>query len=175
VLVGAATDPDVPRRAGIEQARAFAITSVGDEANVHTAFAAARLNPGIRLVVRMCNLRLGKRVEKLFDDCQVLSASAIAAPLFVDAATDTLTAQTMLAGGRRFEIGPPKGRRVLVPLAGAGSRGERVLLPSTVDGKTTLALSVSSDGAPAAEVAEAAPTRPGCPTRTASCRPATSS
>src|SRR5262245_23680450 len=156
VIVGPAADPDVLRRAGIEQARAFAITSVGDDANVHAAFAAAQLNPGIRLVVRMYNLRLGKRIEKLFDDCLVLSASAIAAPLFVDAATDTLTAQTMLAGGRRFEIGPPNGRRPLVPLAGTGPGGERVLLPSTVDGRTTLVLSVSGDRVPAAEVAEAA-------------------
>jgi Trk K+ transport system NAD-binding subunit len=156
VIVGAATDPDVLRQAGIETARAFAITSVGDDANVHTAFAAARLNPGIRLVVRMYNLRLGKRIEKLFDDCLVLSASAIAAPLFVDAVTGGLTAQTMLAGGRRFEIGAPNGTPPLLPLAAQGSPGDPVLLPSTVDGRTTLVLSVCPNQSHPVDLAEAA-------------------
>ena len=155
VIIGSANDPDVLRSAGVETARAFAITGTGDDANVHIAFAAARLNPGIRLVVRMYNLRLGKRIEKLFDECLVLSASAIAAPLFVDAAAGTRTAQTMLAGGRRFEIGPRGSKRTLVPLAGRGPRGEPLLLPSTVDDRTTLVLRMSSDRSHHAEDAEA--------------------
>ena len=157
VIIGSANDPDVLRSAGIENARAFAITGTGDDANLHIAFTAAGLNPGIRLVVRMYNLRLGRRIEKLFDDCLVLSASAIAAPLFVDAAGGTRTAQTtMVAGGRRFEIGPRGGKRMLLPLAGRGPRGEPVLLPSTVDDRTTLALGRSSDSSHHAESAEAA-------------------
>ena len=157
VIIGSANDPDVLRSAGIENARAFAITGTGDDANLHIAFTAAGLNPGIRLVVRMYNLRLGRRIEKLFDDCLVLSASAIAAPLFVDAAAGTRTAQTtMVAGGRRFEIGPRGGKRMLLPLAGRGPRGEPVLLPSTVDDRTTLVLGRSSDSSHHAEDAEAA-------------------
>ena len=157
VIIGSANDPDVLRSAGIENARAFAITGTGDDANLHIAFTAAGLNPGIRLVVRMYNLRLGRRIEKLFDDCLVLSASAIAAPLFVDAAGGTRTAQTtMVAGGRRFEIGPRGGKRMLLPLAGRGPRGEPVLLPSTVDDRTTLVLGRSSDSSHHAESAEAA-------------------
>ena len=157
VIIGSANDPDVLRSAGIENARAFAITGTGDDANLHIAFTAAGLNPGIRLVVRMYNLRLGRRIEKLFDDCLVLSASAIAAPLFVDAAAGTRTAQTtMVAGGRRFEIGPRGGKRMLLPLAGRGPRGEPVLLPSTVDDRTTLVLGRSSDSSHHAEEAEAA-------------------
>ncbi len=157
VIIGSANDPDVLRSAGIENARAFAITGTGDDANLHIAFTAAGLNPGIRLVVRMYNLRLGRRIEKLFDDCLVLSASAIAAPLFVDAAAGTRTAQTtMVAGGRRFEIGPRGGKRMLLPLAGRGPRGEPVLLPSTVDDRTTLVLGRSSDSSHHAESAEAA-------------------
>jgi len=58
VLIGAATDPRVLRDAGIETAHAFAISGVGDDANVHAAFAAAKLNPQLRLVVRIYNLRL---------------------------------------------------------------------------------------------------------------------
>ena len=137
VIIGLATDPYVLRDAGIETAHAFAISGVGDDANVHAAFAAAKLNPQIRLVVRMYNLRLGKRIEKLFDDCLVLSASAIAAPLFVDAATGAFTTQSVLAGGRRVVIGSPQEVPALVPLATVGEQGEPVLLSSTVDGSST--------------------------------------
>jgi Trk K+ transport system NAD-binding subunit len=157
VIVGDPTDPDVLREAGVETAETIAIVGVGDDINVHTAFAAAKLNPGIRLVMRFYNLRLGKRIEQLFDDCVVLSASAIAAPFFVDAAVESFTAQSVRAGGRRYVIGEPHDDLpTLVPLATVGPQGEPVLLPSTVDDRTTLVLGVPADGAHSVEVAEAA-------------------
>jgi Trk K+ transport system NAD-binding subunit len=156
VIIGDPTDPEVLREAGIATAEAFAIVGVGDDVNAHTAFAAANLNPGIRLVMRFYNLRLGKRIEQLFEDCVVLSASAIAAPFFVDAATRSFTQQLVRAGGRRFVIGPPQDVPTLVPLATVGEHGETVLLPSTVDDRTTLVLGESADGARPVQVAEAA-------------------
>jgi len=156
VIIGAANDPDVLRDAGVETARSFAITGVGDDANVHAAFAAAQLNPNIRLVVRMYNLRLGKRIERLFEDCLVLSASAIAAPLFVDAATNIRTARSVLAGGRRLVIGSPRDVRPLVALAATGPQGEPVLLPSTVDDQTLVVLGTTDGESQPMEAAEAA-------------------
>ncbi|HEY3714897.1 MAG TPA: NAD-binding protein [Jatrophihabitantaceae bacterium] len=157
VIIGDPTDPEVLSGAGVATAEAFAIVGVGDDANAHTAFAAAGLNPAIRLVVRFYNLRLGKRIEQLFDDCVVLSASAIAAPLFVEAAVGASTAQPVRAGGHWYVIGEPDGDApALLPLATVGEQGEPVLLPSTVDDRTTLVLGVPADGVHPFEAVEAA-------------------
>lgn len=146
VVVGGVSDPDVLRQAGVETAEAFAIVGLGDDANVHAAFAAVKLNPDIRLVVRMYNLRLGKRIEALFDNCRVMSSSAIAAPLLVDAVIGTRAVQTILAGGHRFRIGSPDRRDVLIPLVAEAPDEPPELLSSTVDERTTVAVSASSDG-----------------------------
>src|SRR5439155_14116122 len=92
-----------------------------------------------------------------FDDCVVLSASAIAAPLFVDAAVGAPTTRPVRAGGHWYQVGEPHGEvPALVPLAAVGDQGETVLLPSTVDDQTTLVLGVPVDGVHPFEAAEAA-------------------
>ncbi|MFD8478163.1 NAD-binding protein [Kitasatospora sp. NPDC059673] len=53
--------------AGVEHAAALALTSDDNQANLHAARAPARLNPDLRLVVRVFNRRLGQRVEQLLD------------------------------------------------------------------------------------------------------------
>lgn len=157
VVVGDPSDLEVLRAAGIETAEAFAIVGVGDDVNAHSAFAAADLNPDLRLVVRFYNLRLGRRIEQLFDDCVVLSASAIAAPIFVDAALGSFTTQSVRAGGHWYQIGEPdENVPAVVPLAAVGENGEPVLLPSTVDDRTMLVLGRPADGVHPYELAEAA-------------------
>ncbi|MEE1938651.1 NAD-binding protein [Streptomyces sp. TRM 70361] len=55
------------REAGIERAAALALTSGDDQLNIHAALRARRINPGIRLVIRMFNRTLGRYLEDLLD------------------------------------------------------------------------------------------------------------
>ncbi|WP_417466379.1 NAD-binding protein [Kitasatospora cinereorecta] len=53
--------------AGVAQASALALAYGDDQTNIHAALSARRLNPEIRLVIRMFNRQLGRHVEKLLD------------------------------------------------------------------------------------------------------------
>lgn len=86
--------------AGVRRAAALALAGNDDQANIQTALRARRLNPGVRLVLRLYNRRLGDRVGQLLDrtaarngttaapeaSTTVLSTSATAAPALVSAA-----------------------------------------------------------------------------------------
>ncbi|GAB2800207.1 NAD-binding protein [Streptomyces daliensis] len=54
-------------RAGVERASALALTSGDDQLNIHIALRARRINPELRLVIRMFNPTLGGYLEDLLD------------------------------------------------------------------------------------------------------------
>lgn len=54
-------------RAGIERAGALAVTSGNDQLNINIALRARRLNPQVRLVIRMFNNTLGQYLTDLLD------------------------------------------------------------------------------------------------------------
>ena len=101
-VVDAAVTEDSLRRAGIERARAIAFVDGDDRANIHAAMRAAALRPGIGIVIRMFNQRLGRHIAQLVANCTVLSASATAAPAFVNAALER--PHSVTAGGRTLWI-----------------------------------------------------------------------
>lgn len=74
--------------AGVATARAVVLAEDDDVGNLHAALAVQDLDPNARIVLRMFNLDLGRRVETLFRDCTALSSSALAAPVFVAAALE---------------------------------------------------------------------------------------
>ncbi|MFD8590609.1 NAD-binding protein [Streptomyces sp. NPDC059637] len=53
--------------AGVDRATALALTSEDDQENIHLALRARRLNPDVRLVVRLFKRKLGRRLEDLLD------------------------------------------------------------------------------------------------------------
>ncbi|AXK37449.1 potassium transporter TrkA [Streptomyces armeniacus] len=55
------------RAAGVREAAALALTSGDDQLNIHIALRARRLNPQLRLVIRMFNRTLGSYLENLLD------------------------------------------------------------------------------------------------------------
>ncbi|MET9677807.1 NAD-binding protein [Streptomyces sp. NPDC006482] len=59
-------------RAGADRATALALLYEDDETNLRAALAARRLNPGLRLVVRMYNRKLGQRLEELLDQAALV-------------------------------------------------------------------------------------------------------
>jgi Trk K+ transport system NAD-binding subunit len=84
-------DTDAFERANLRDAAALALVDQEDAGNVDAALLAQEMNPDLRIVIRMFNVRLGERVSELLNNSVVLSAAAIAAPAFVAAALDDAT------------------------------------------------------------------------------------
>ncbi|MCS0601199.1 NAD-binding protein [Streptomyces sp. LP11] len=59
--------------AGVERAAALALVFDDDETNIRAALIARRLNPRLRLVLRLYNRRLGQHIEELLDQVTRLS------------------------------------------------------------------------------------------------------
>ncbi|WP_262061336.1 potassium channel family protein [Streptomyces sp. STR69] len=59
--------------AGVERATALALVHDDDETNIRAALTARRLNPRIRLVLRLYNRRLGQHIEELLDQAAALA------------------------------------------------------------------------------------------------------
>ncbi|MER6996776.1 NAD-binding protein [Streptomyces sp. NPDC000410] len=74
------------RLAGAERAAALALVYDDDETNIRAALAARRLNPRLRLVIRLYNRKLGQHLEALLDQ-----AAAVAVPGLDPAAREAST------------------------------------------------------------------------------------
>ncbi|MFC8388260.1 NAD-binding protein [Streptomyces sp. NPDC057238] len=59
--------------AGVEHAAALALVYDDDETNIRAALTARRLNPRLRLVLRLYNRRLGQHIEELLDQAAELA------------------------------------------------------------------------------------------------------
>ncbi|MFD3532393.1 potassium channel family protein [Streptomyces sp. NPDC058664] len=77
-------------RAGVDRAAALALLYEDDETNLRAALAARRLSPGLRLVVRMYNRKLGQHLEELLDQAALLTAPGADRAL-LDASTTVLS------------------------------------------------------------------------------------
>ncbi|SDO54133.1 TrkA-N domain-containing protein [Streptomyces sp. cf386] len=75
--------------AGVEQAAALALVYDDDETNIRAALTARRLNPRLRLVLRLYNRRLGQHIEELLDQAAALATGVGDAGL--DASTTVLS------------------------------------------------------------------------------------
>ncbi|MFE1308649.1 NAD-binding protein [Streptomyces sp. NPDC058755] len=64
--------------AGVERAAALALVHDDDETNIRAALTARRLNPRLRLVLRLYNRRLGQHIEELLDQAAALASGATA-------------------------------------------------------------------------------------------------
>ena len=107
IRTGSGREKAVLEAAGVGTASALVLLADDDVANLHAALAARELKQDIRLVIRMFDEKLARRVEELFGrDCTVLSSSLIAAPSFVDAALGD-GQQLIDIGGRTLNAGPP--------------------------------------------------------------------
>ncbi|WP_264925000.1 NAD(P)-binding protein [Streptomyces sp. A012304] len=87
-----AADPTeaVLAEAGVERAAALALVYDDDETNIRAALTARRLNPRLRLVLRLYNRRLGQHIEELLDQAAVLAVGD-ARPSVGDASTTVLS------------------------------------------------------------------------------------
>ncbi|WP_338688336.1 NAD-binding protein [Streptomyces acidiscabies] len=60
--------------AGVARAAALALVYDDDETNIRAALTARRLNPRVRLVLRLYNRRLGQHIEELLDQAALLAS-----------------------------------------------------------------------------------------------------
>ena len=86
VLLGDARNEHTLKQAGIERAKAIIVATDDHLANLSIALDARQLNGRIAIVVRMFDQELAQHLEKSVKIDRVLSASALAAPVFEAAA-----------------------------------------------------------------------------------------
>jgi Trk K+ transport system NAD-binding subunit len=84
--------------AGILHAQAIVICSDDDMLNLETGLRARELNPDIRVVMRIFDEQLGRRLSRAFGIDAVFSTSALTVPAFVGAALKLHLAQTVTIG-----------------------------------------------------------------------------
>jgi Trk K+ transport system NAD-binding subunit len=80
-ISGDCRQPGVLQEAGIADAGGVLVCTSDDLVNVTTALAARRLNPAVRIVVRLFNQNLLPRLGKAVHNTFALSVSALSAPL----------------------------------------------------------------------------------------------
>ncbi|MEU5977427.1 NAD-binding protein [Streptomyces sp. NPDC047315] len=73
VVTAGAPTQDALLRAEAARATALALVYEDDETNLRAALAARRLSPGLRLVVRMYNRKLGQHLEELLDQAALVA------------------------------------------------------------------------------------------------------
>ncbi|GAA2518065.1 NAD-binding protein [Streptomyces longisporus] len=73
VVEAAEATEEVLGAAGVERAAALALVYDDDETNIRAALTARRLNPRLRLVLRLYNRRLGQHIEELLDQAAALA------------------------------------------------------------------------------------------------------
>ncbi|MFF6779864.1 NAD-binding protein [Streptomyces sp. NPDC012510] len=76
--------------AGVREAAALALVHDDDETNIRAALAARRLNPRLRLVIRLYNRKLGQHLEELLDQAAVLAVPGLD-PEALDTSTTVLS------------------------------------------------------------------------------------
>lgn len=106
VIDGRGSELSHLRRAGIEMAVCLVLTEDSDLGNLHAALAAREICPDLRVVIRMFNMELADRAERLLPGCRVISASLEAAPRLAAEALGTGPGQGRVAWGRHLEMRP---------------------------------------------------------------------
>jgi len=101
VITGDARRDELLVEAGIERAIAVVCATNDDLANLEVAIDAKRMNPTIRVVMRMFDQRLASKVEGALDLDRTFSTSALAGPLVALWATQDGVRSVYQLGARR--------------------------------------------------------------------------
>lgn len=88
VVIDDARNEQVLVDLGIERAKAVVAATNDDMANLEIALDARQLKPGIRVVMRMYDPRIGEKLAREFDIQLIFSTTSLAAPVFAGACSD---------------------------------------------------------------------------------------
>src|SRR5829696_3923101 len=86
VILGDARNDRVLREAGLESAKAVIAATDQDLVNIEVALDAARIRPGLPVVIRLFDQELARQLETSLEIRRALGMSALAAPSFTAAA-----------------------------------------------------------------------------------------
>ncbi|MBL0885672.1 NAD-binding protein [Myceligenerans indicum] len=146
IVEAARPDDAALRRARIDDADAVALLDQDDAGNIETALLVNELKPGVRLVVRFFDDELGVGIADHLPNCDVLSASKIAAPPLVALALGEarhleVPGIDLLVGKPHQLHGPPW--FTLAALDGARGAEDTVMLPPDDDPELDRRIAVS--------------------------------
>lgn len=129
IVVSARPDAAALESASIETASAVALLDQDDAGNVETALLVNELRPGLRLIVRFFDDKLGSGIAQHLPNCDVLSASKIAAPQLVSLALDE--ARRVDVPGLDLVVAEPGQRtgKKLATLTAVDGQDDAVMLP----------------------------------------------
>jgi len=105
IIISDARRPGALSKAGVERATAVVICTEDDLVNLTIALEARELNPGIRVVMRMFDAELARKMEKVFGIHAAFSTSALAAPALAAAATRTDITYSFYVDGTLLNVG----------------------------------------------------------------------
>lgn len=88
LFIGDARRDELLVDAGVARARSIVLATSDDMVNLEAALDARRMNPGIRVVLRMFDQRLADKVREGFNIRTAMSQSSISAPAFATAAVE---------------------------------------------------------------------------------------
>jgi len=88
VVIEDACNEEVLQDLGLKKAQSVIAVTDNDMTNLEIAMDARALQPGIRVVIRMFDQRIAKKIARSFDIKLIFSPSAIAAPSFASASVD---------------------------------------------------------------------------------------
>ena len=104
VVIGDSTLEQTLRAANVESARAVAVVTSNDLANIETGLAVQALAPGVPVVMRVFDRQLAATVSKAFGFSLTRSTAALAAPWFVGAALGLRVLNTFYVGQQPFLV-----------------------------------------------------------------------
>ena len=108
VIIGDAQRREILVEAGVERACAIVICTEDDLANLAIALEARELKSDIRVVMRMFDGELAKKVERGFGIHAAFSTSALSAPAFAAAATQTQITHSFYVDNELLNVGEIK-------------------------------------------------------------------
>ncbi|MEU4209152.1 NAD-binding protein [Streptomyces sp. NPDC026206] len=122
IVEAAEPDDEALAEAGIERAAALALVYDDDETNIHAALRARRVNPRLRLVIRLYNRRLGQHLEELLDQAVLVDDADAGTTVLSDAdtAAPALVAAAVAGRSKVIEAGGLLLRAAERPAPGSG-------------------------------------------------------
>ncbi|HEV8320983.1 MAG TPA: NAD-binding protein [Myxococcota bacterium] len=105
VLVRDMKDDDALVEAGVAHARAIVAATNDDMSNLEVALDARRLNPRIRVVMRLFDQAIAAKIAGAFDIDFAFSSSALAAPAIAAMTMENRVLATYDIGGRPWVVG----------------------------------------------------------------------
>jgi voltage-gated potassium channel len=104
VIIADARQREALAKAGVPRARAIIPCTEDDLTNLAIALDARELKPGIKVVMRMFDTELAKKVERGFGIHTAFSTSALAAPAFAAAATQADISHSFYVGDTLLNV-----------------------------------------------------------------------